>query len=165
MRENRFFILLLKTACLGLAVLLSLEAYRLAVEEDPLGELAAVEATALPDEGGGADASPAPPAKPGSVDNAPETYAVIDASAILGSSRKPPQKPALLGIAADHAFIRAPSGQTDIVREGGDLGGVKVLRIGTNRVLIEYEGKQEELTIFSGLGSAPLGSETQGRKP
>jgi hypothetical protein len=63
---------------------------------------------------------------------------------------------ALLGIAGRDAFLRAPSGQTGLLREGSELGGLKLLRIGTNRVLVEYEGKQKELTVFSGLGSKSL---------
>jgi hypothetical protein len=40
--------------------------------------------------------------------------------------------------------------------EGGEMGGLKMLRIGTNRVLVEHEGQQKELTIFSGFGSESL---------
>ena len=71
----------------------------------------------------------------------------------------PVQRPlpmALLGIAGRDAFIRAPSGQTGLLREGDELGGVKLLQIGTNRVLIEHEGQKKELTIFSGFGSESL---------
>jgi len=63
---------------------------------------------------------------------------------------------ALLGIAGRDAFLRAPNGQTGLLREGGELGGIKVLRIGTNRVLIEHQGQKKELTVFSGLGSETL---------
>ena len=63
---------------------------------------------------------------------------------------------ALLGIAGRDAFIRAPSGQTGLLREGDELGGVKLLQIGTNRVLIEHEGQKKELTVFSGFGSESL---------
>ncbi len=63
---------------------------------------------------------------------------------------------ALLGIAGKDAFLRAPSGQTGMVKEGDELGGMKLLRIGINRVLIEHEGEKKELTIFSGLGSESL---------
>ena len=62
----------------------------------------------------------------------------------------------LLGIAGNSAFLRAPSGQTGLLREGEELGGVKLLRIGTNRVLIEHEGQKKELVIFSGFGSETL---------
>src|SRR6185369_10962562 len=47
---------------------------------------------------------------------------------------------ALLGIAGNNAFLRAPSGQTGMVKEGDELGGMKLIRIGVNRVLIEHEG-------------------------
>ena len=63
---------------------------------------------------------------------------------------------ALLGIAGKYAFMRAPNGQTDLMNEGGELGGLKLLQIGTNRVLVEHEGQQKELTIFSGFGSDSL---------
>jgi hypothetical protein len=63
---------------------------------------------------------------------------------------------ALLGIAGQDAFLRAPNGQTGLVKEGEELGGVKLLRIGTNRVLIELEGQQKELSVFSGFGSESL---------
>jgi hypothetical protein len=63
---------------------------------------------------------------------------------------------ALLGIGGKFAFVRAPSGQTDLMSEGGEMGGLKMLRIGTNRVLVEHEGQQKELTIFSGFGSESL---------
>ncbi|HUR45263.1 MAG TPA: hypothetical protein VMZ27_05230 [Candidatus Saccharimonadales bacterium] len=63
---------------------------------------------------------------------------------------------ALLGIAGQHAFLRAPNGQTGLVREGEELGGVKVLKIGANRVLVEENKEQKELMIFSGLGSETL---------
>lgn len=33
-----------------------------------------------------------------------------------------------------------------------ELGGIKLLRIGTNRVLIEHEKEQKELMVFAGLG-------------
>jgi hypothetical protein len=67
-----------------------------------------------------------------------------------------PMPMALLGIAGNDAFLRAPSGQTGLVKEGDELGGIKLLRIGINRVLVEQEGEKKELTIFSGLGSESL---------
>ena len=63
---------------------------------------------------------------------------------------------ALLGIAGRDAFLRAPNGQTGLVKEGDELGGVKLLKIGINRVLIEQAGESKELMIFSGLGSESL---------
>ena len=79
----------------------------------------------------------------------------ITASEILGAVVRPLPM-ALLGIAGKDAFLRAPNGQTGLLREGEELGGVKLLRIGTNRVLIEHEQQQKELTVFSGFGSETL---------
>ena len=63
---------------------------------------------------------------------------------------------ALLGIAGKDAFLRAPNGQTGLIKEGDELGGVKLVRIGINRVLVEEQGQQKELTIFAGLGGESL---------
>ena len=67
-----------------------------------------------------------------------------------------PMPMALLGIAGEVAFLRAPSGQTGLVKEGDDLGGIKLLRIGINRVLVEEQGQKKELMIFSGYGGDSL---------
>jgi len=64
--------------------------------------------------------------------------------------------PALLGIVGPYAIVRAPGGQTDLVAEGKEIGGVKVLKIGTNRVLLEFQGKTQEFLLFQGLGGTPL---------
>ena len=79
----------------------------------------------------------------------------IRQSQLLGPDIKPPPM-ALLGIAGPDVFLRGPNGQTGIIREGEELGGAKLIRIGTNRVLVEHEGQQKELTIFSGFGSETL---------
>lgn len=76
-------------------------------------------------------------------------------SEILGAVMKPPPM-ALLGIAGKDIFLRAPNGQSGLIREGEELGGVKLLKIGANRVLIEVEGQKKELTIFEGLGGETL---------
>ena len=62
----------------------------------------------------------------------------------------------LLGIAGSSAFLRAPSGQTGLVKEGDSLGEIKLLRIGINRVLVEQDGKKTELMIFDGYGGETL---------
>jgi hypothetical protein len=79
----------------------------------------------------------------------------ITDSEILGQVIRPLPK-ALLGIAGNVAFLRAANGQTGLVKEGDELSGLKLLRIGTNRVLVEQDGKKEELTIFSGYGGDTL---------
>jgi hypothetical protein len=63
---------------------------------------------------------------------------------------------ALLGLAGNVAFLRSASGQTGLLKEGEELSGMKLLRLGTNRVLIELDGQKKELTIFSGYGSDSL---------
>lgn len=92
--------------------------------------------------------SPLPPAIQARIDR-------ITDSEILGPVIHPLPM-ALLGIAGDSAFLRAPSGQTGLVKEGGELGDIKLLQIGTNRVLIELSGEKKELTIFGGLGGTTL---------
>jgi hypothetical protein len=67
-----------------------------------------------------------------------------------------PQPLALLGIAGDVAFLRSPSGQTGLLKESETLGEIKLLCIGTNRVLVEQDGQKKELTIFSGYGGETL---------
>jgi len=62
----------------------------------------------------------------------------------------------LLGIAGEFAFLRSANGQTGLVKEGDSLGDLKLLRIGTNRVLIEQDGQKKELMIFSGTGGESL---------
>ena len=79
----------------------------------------------------------------------------ITQSEILGAVIRPLPM-ALLGIAGHDAVLRSPSGQTGLLKEGEELGGVKLLRIGTNRVLIEHEWQRKELTVFSGFGSETL---------
>jgi cytoskeletal protein RodZ len=79
----------------------------------------------------------------------------ITQSEILGAVVRPLPM-ALLGIAGRDAFVRTANGQTGLLREGEELDGIKLLRIGTNRVLIEHEQQQKELTLFSGFGSETL---------
>ena len=79
----------------------------------------------------------------------------IEESDILG--RVPPPLPmGLLGIAGEYAFLRSPSGQTGLVKKGDEMGGMKLLEIGINRVLVEEGGEKKELTVFDGYGSETL---------
>ena len=100
--------------------------------------------------------APGAPGKPREL--AAEIQARVDRitdSEILGPVMHPLPM-ALLGIAGNIAFLRAPNGQTGLVKEGDDLGGIKLLRIGINRVLVEEGGQKKELMIFSGLGGQSL---------
>jgi hypothetical protein len=85
----------------------------------------------------------------------------ITDSEILGPVMHPLPM-ALMGIAGDVAFLRAPSGQTGLVKVGDSLGEIKLLRIGINRVLVELDGQQQELMIFSGYGGESLLSKPGG---
>lgn len=99
-------------------------------------------------QGPGMRGPPLPPAMQARVDR------IIDSEILAPVIRPLPM--ALLGIAGKDVFLRAPNGQTGLVKEGGELGGVKLLRIGINRVLVEQDGQKKELTIFSGFGSESL---------
>lgn len=79
----------------------------------------------------------------------------ITDSEILGPVIRPLPM-ALLGIAGNVAFLRSPDGQTGLVKEGDELGSIKLIKIGTNRVLIEDDGQKKELTIFDGVGGETL---------
>jgi hypothetical protein len=67
-----------------------------------------------------------------------------------------PMPLALVGIADQEAFIQATNGQVSPVKEGGETGGIKLLRIGINRVLVEQDGEKKELTLFDGIGGTSL---------
>jgi len=97
----------------------------------------------------------------------PEILARVDRivdSEILGPIMRP-LPIALLGIAGNVAILRSANGQTGLVKEGNDLGGLKLLRIGINRVLVEDEGQKKELMIFSGLGGQSLLPKEQKTSP
>ena len=88
----------------------------------------------------------------------PAVQASIDRitdSEILGPVVRPLPM-ALLGIAGKVVFLRTPDGVTGLVKEGDELGGIKLVGIGVNRVLIEEDGHQKELTIFDGIGGKTL---------
>lgn len=153
---------LLKLICAGLAILLLVQVSGLTARKDPLAGLKLPPLAPAP-------VTPATPEKkttnapprvepPGKENPSPLIQGRLDRivqSEILGQVMRPLPM-ALLGIAGPDVFLRAPNGQTGLVREGGELGGVKLLRIGTNRILIEHEGQKKELMIFSGFGSETL---------
>ena len=94
----------------------------------------------------------------GKSDLPPEVKARVDRiyeSELFGQVMRP-QPMALQGIAGNAAFLRSPSGQTGLVKEGDSLGEIKLVRIGINRVLVEQDGKKTELTIFDGYGGESL---------
>jgi hypothetical protein len=79
----------------------------------------------------------------------------IKESQVLGMIMRPPPM-ALLGIAGADVILRGPNGQMGIVRVGEELGGVKLLQVGVNRVLVLHEGNTNELILFEGIGGEPL---------
>jgi hypothetical protein len=88
----------------------------------------------------------------------PKVQARVDVvlkSELFGAVPKPPPM-ALSGIAGDQAIIRGADGQEKLIAVGEEVGGVKLLKIGTNRVLVEHEGQQKELTLFDGYGGESL---------
>jgi hypothetical protein len=152
----------LKWICIGLAALVVYQLARLAAWRNPLANLS-VPTTASRTDGpetqtaGTGTNSVARPESKGT-NLPPAVQARIDRvtqSEVLAPIVRPLPM-ALLGIAGGDAFLRAPNGQIGLVREGAELGGVKLLRIGINRVLIEHEGQKKELTLFSGFGGEPL---------
>ena len=155
----------LKIGCLLLGVALMLQLLRLAAARDPLEDSGmALTSDAFLAPGSSNASTPArsersPGSSPGiPAPVPPPVQSRIDKikeSEIFGAIAKPLPM-ALLGIGGPDAFLRAPDGQTGLLRVGETLGGVKLLQIGTNRVLIEHEGERKELTLFSGFGSESL---------
>jgi hypothetical protein len=184
---------ILKIVCLGLAALIVYQLSQFATRRDPLAafnQLAPALASAKtqpPPAPKPATNAPAAP-RPGP----PAQFAPPGPFGMRGMGAMPPQPPlpadiqaridrvtqseilapiqrpmpmALLGIAGRDVFLRASNGQTGLVREGGELGGVKVLKIGTNRVLVEQDGRQQELMIFSGFGGESLLPQGKDQRP
>src|SRR5439155_12855866 len=156
------FNLALRLTSAALAALVTWHVAHLLVVKNPVGQLTVSSNVLVPAAASEPKASSAytnSPAKKGAAANLPPAIQArldkITQSEILGAVVKPLPM-ALLGIAGQDAFIRAPNGQTSLMREGEEFGGVKLLRIGTNRVLIEHEQQQKELTLFSGFGGDSL---------
>ena len=156
--------MVLKVACLALTALLLYQCSRFVIRRDSLAHLTIPTLPSLPAnpdaQTGGKTTNSIPrieSQKPAT--NLPPAISAridrITQSEILGSIIRPLPM-ALLGIAGQDAFLRAPNGQTGLLKEGEELAGVKLLLIGTNRVLIEHEGQQKELSVFSGFGSETL---------
>ena len=169
----------LRIVCLLLAGLVLFQLARIARHKDPFdGSSLAATFAAL-------DATGSPAAPPGT--NAMRT---TNAAPVRASAQKPVEVPpavqaridritqseilapinrplpmALIGIAGKDVLLRTANGQTGLLREGESLGGVKLLRIGTNRVLIEHEQQQKELTVFSGVGGESLLPKGENKSP
>ncbi len=162
---------LLRIACFGLLALIAAQAVGLVREgdppTDPQPESAAPANLPRANEATGGGAPPSAAAAPQTDPPAslPERFKSIDACGMFGSV--PVQKivPTLIGMAGKYAILQTPDGAIGLVAEGGQQGDVKVIKIDINRALIEFEGKQQELTLFSGLGSSSLLPQEKDKKP
>jgi hypothetical protein len=142
---------ILKLSCLLLAVLVLYQVLPLIAARDPLADrtaplLATAEARSQPQTG---------PGKPEIPPMVAARIERITQSEIFGPIQRPLPM-GLIGIFGNEASLRTPHGQVGWLKEGEELGGVKLVRIGTNRILVEHEGQLKELTIFGGLGGESL---------
>jgi len=167
---HEYSIILLKLLCLALGVLMATQVYGMMSERDPLQDLEASSAAPLlkPAESSGGPEEPETPAKPAAgkppAVTLPECYGPITAKGIFGVMPPRPPIPILLeGIGSDYAFIRSARGRSGLVKAGDTFDGIKLIRIGQNRVLIEIKGKQKELIMYGGLGGESL--VPRGKKP
>lgn len=83
---------------------------------------------------------------------------------ILGPSPRP-MPLTLLGIAGNDAFIQTTNGLSGLVHEGSEFGGIRLVRIGVNRVLVDDAGNLKELTLFNGAGGESLLPSPKSPKP
>ena len=145
---------LLKLVCLTLAIVVGIQILQLMRRTDPLSGLTTIAAAST----GAASLQQSNTQSLQRSNVAPAVQARVDRitqSEILGAVVRP-QPIALIGIGGTDAFIRTTSGQTILLREGEESNGIKLLRLGTNRVVIEHESQTKELMLFSGLGSTTL---------
>ena len=155
---------ILRLICAGLAVLLAWQVSRAVAGKNPLENVTAPQMVSSP--------VSAPTNAPGKTTNRVSRATLpgkrtdfpaaiqehldrIVRSELLGPVIRP-MPMALLGLAGNEALLRATNGQTGWVRAGEEMGGIKLLRIAANRVLVEVDNKQQELTIFAGFGSESL---------
>ena len=162
----------LRLICLALAIVVSLQVYRLTWGASPEGD----DLIALPASDERPNQAPSrsgSPAKEGDgegneegdgapASSLPERYAPLTSSGLFGKSppQKPPPPPALLGLMGGrekkYAILKGGDGKSFRLAAGEEKNGVKLLRVGTNRVVIEYLEKEIELSLFSGLGGKSL---------
>jgi len=150
--------LYLRITCLVLAGVLTIQILQLVRSTDPLSEADSLSMGTWtePEVSAGSStqsqASPKASALPAAVQSRVDH---VVGSEVFGAIPKPLPM-ALLGIGGENAFIRTPSGQSKVMRAGEEAEGVKLLQIGTNRVLIEHEGKAQELILYPDLGGGTL---------
>ena len=149
----------LKLVCLVLAVLLASQLYEVAAGDSLEGDDLVVAPAAGGATGDGTASEKTPPTD-GEV--LPEVYAGLLSSGLFGKAppQAPPSPPALVGLMdgreRQYAVLRGADGSTFRLAEGEEKNGVTLVRVGTNRVLVRFQGKELELSQFSGLGGEPL---------
>lgn len=88
----------------------------------------------------------------------PEVTARVDQvykSEVFGPIPRPLPM-AVMGLIGEDVILRTPTGQEKLMKVGDEAGGVKILEIGINRVLVEQDGQKKELTLHRGYGSESL---------
>lgn len=156
--------LILKITCALLAVVLLSKLAGMGGNSDLLNDVVvpSIPESTRPDEKADAPKKGSPPRPSSSRSSAAALPRAIQArvarvksSEVFGAIPRPLPM-ALMGIAGDSVILRGPNGREGLVKEGGTHDGVKLLKIGINRILIEHEGQKKELTLHRGFGSESL---------
>lgn len=142
---------LFRLACIVLAVLLLFQVARLVSRRNAFAQISVGSAGYTAPKNDSGTNKPAPPVPPAITARVEK----IKESQILGQVMRPPPM-ALIGIAGPDVLLRGPNGQTGMIRVGEELGGVKLVQVGVNRIVVEHEGQQKELMLFEGFGSDSL---------
>jgi hypothetical protein len=149
---------ILRILVLVLAGVFTLQLVQLLRAPDPLAELNRDLLPDLPrtDAPGGSNSAAASPRRPAALPtDIQKQVEQVTSSEVFGAVPHPLPM-AVLGIGGQDAFIRTPAGGTEVMRVGDEAGGVKLLQIGINRVLVEHEGKPKELILYPELGGPSL---------
>ena len=119
--------------------------------------------------------APTKSSPPASDTSLPDRYAVISDSGLFGrpppppEPEAPPDPPSLLGIlegrGTAHAILRTAGGEKIRLAVGEERDGVRLDRIGINRVVITFRDQPLELELHAGMGSKSLLSGESAESP
>lgn len=73
-------------------------------------------------------------------------YAELKQGGLIGLPKPPSPPPQLTAIMGEVAIINNQE-----ARVGENAGGMKIVEIQTNKVILEKDGQRSELTVFSGI--------------
>jgi hypothetical protein len=155
---------ILKMICAGLALLILAKLPGLGNAPDYLDQVVVPSLNSLepgkPEAskektGGTAPSRTSRPSSPPLPDHIKARVDAVYQSEVFGPVARPLPMEAL-GIIGDDVILRAPNGQTGLVSVGETLGGIKILEVGINRVLIEEDGQKKELRLHNGFGGDSL---------